>query len=243
MPRARRKKKPDPISEKQIENLRKQIFQDYTSLVTYIAHQISARIPSVLDVSDLISAGYIGLMDAIERFDPERDNKFKTYAEHRIRGAMIDELRSLDSLPRSLRDQLKKIKREAAKMEQELGRSVSIDEVAAQMNVDVEKVHQLRTTPSLTDTAELSERVMVADSDESNIFADPLQSLENKEMRLQIKEIIEQLPDQYRMVLSLYYYDGCSLREIAQTLSLTESRVSQIHQHAIKAIKKKMRNQ
>ena len=119
--------------------LRDQLIMDYAPLIRFVAQRIAARLPSNIDLDDLISAGVIGLMDAIEKYDPSRDNKFKTYAEFRIRGAILDELRSQDWVPRSVRDKAKKVERTFARLEQELGRSATDVEVSEALDMPLQE--------------------------------------------------------------------------------------------------------
>ena len=123
--------------------LRDQLIMDYAALIRFVAQRIASRLPSNIDIDDLISAGVIGLMDAIEKYDPSRDNKFKTYAEFRIRGAILDELRSQDWVPRSVRDKAKKIEKMYLKLEQELGRTVTDTEISGAMGINLEEYYEM----------------------------------------------------------------------------------------------------
>ena len=208
--------------------------------MAFVAARIHKKLPSSVDVDDLISVGFIGLIDAIEKYDPSRDNKFKTYAEYRIRGAILDELRSMDFVPRSIRDKEKKINMARSELEVKLGRSPSDKEMATYMNLDLESYHkQLNqyhlTKVSLDNQAEFSGSLHQVIFDTNAL--DPDEILENKNDQVSIATCIARLPHKMQIVLSLYYHEGLNLKEIAAIIEVTESRVSQIHSKAIEKLR------
>lgn len=231
--------------------LRDQLIMDYAPLIRFVAQRISARLPSNIDTDDLISAGVIGLMDAIEKYDPGRDNKFKTYAEFRIRGAILDELRSQDWVPRSVRDKAKRIDRTYAALEQKLGRSVSDSEISDEMGMALDdyydmvakvKAVSLLSVDELT-TANHHDRRSLLESLESATAKNPFLHLKSKNIRSLLMTTIEELPEKQKLVLSLYYYEELNLKEIGKILDVTESRVSQLHTQAIERLRMKLKGE
>lgn len=226
-------------SKKQVTDYRRrdQLIRDYTPLIKQIAKNIAVRLPPSIDTDDLLSAGVIGLIDAIDKYDPKRNNKFKTYAEYRIRGAMLDELRTQDWVPRSVRDKLKLVLRLHASLEQRYGRSVTATELAQEMKIPVEKLQTLLceiNVPTFSSFDEGQESI-------AHTYAhNALSQLLTKSFRLHITTAINTLPDTQRVVIALYYHEEFSLKEIGNILGVTESRVSQIRTQAIAVIRTKM---
>jgi RNA polymerase sigma factor FliA len=229
--------------------VRGKIINEFAPLIKYIASRIAIRLPPHIDLNDLINAGVIGLIDAIEKFDAGKQIKFKTYAEFRIRGAILDELRSMDWVPRSVRQKARKVEDAYARLEYSLGRPASDDEVAREMNVDMDTFHRL-----LSDTASVSllslDDLGEDDSDLSKrnllefIIQDdkdwPSHKIRYAEVSTMVAKAIQSLPEKERMVISLYYYDELTMKEIGHVLKFTESRVSQIHTKAILRLRSKM---
>lgn len=229
--------------------LRDQLIMDYAPLIRFVAQRIAARLPSNIEIDDLISAGVIGLMDAIEKYDPSRDNKFKTYAEFRIRGAILDELRSQDWVPRSIRDKAKRIERTHQELEQKLGRTVSDEEVARELEMEINEFHELLAkvkAVSLLSIDELSgpnnhDRKSLLECLENVGSKNPFLQLKSKGVRELLIKNIEELPEKQKLVLSLYYYEDLNLKEIGRVLDVTESRVSQLHTQAVFKLKTKLK--
>jgi len=227
------------------------IINDLAPLIKYIASRIAMRLPPHIDVQDLINAGVIGLMDAIEKYDPSKDIKFKTYAEFRIRGAILDELRSMDWIPRSVRQKARKIESAYAKIEGVMGRPASNLEVAKELNIDVGSLDKI-----LSETASVTflslDNLGENDTDPSRrnfleyIMQDEKEwafyKLGSAEIRKMITAVVKALPEKERMVVSLYYFDELTMKEIGQVLKFTESRVSQIHTKAITRLRAKMQS-
>ncbi|MFW7381827.1 MAG: FliA/WhiG family RNA polymerase sigma factor [Oligoflexus sp.] len=229
--------------------LRDQLIMDYAPLIRFVAQRIAARLPSNIDIDDLISAGVIGLMDAIEKYDPSRDNKFKTYAEFRIRGAILDELRSQDWVPRSVRDKAKKIEKTYAELEQKFGRAVSDQELSAALGVDLEEYYDMVAkvkAVTLLSIDELSgpnqqDRKSLLECLENVGSKNPFTQLKSKGVRELLIKNIEELPEKQKLVLSLYYYEDLNLKEIGRILEVTESRVSQLHTQAVEKLRTRLK--
>lgn len=241
---------PDLTEEQKLNpKVRTKVINEFSPLIKYIASRIAIRLPPHIDLNDLINAGVIGLIDAIEKFDASKQIKFKTYAEFRIRGAILDELRSMDWVPRSVRQKARKVEDAYARLEFTLGRPASDNEVADEMKVDIDTFHKL-----LSETASVSllslDDLGEDDSDLSKrnlleyILQDdkdwPSHKLRYAEVREIVAKGIQSLPEKERMVISLYYYDELTMKEIGYVLKFTESRVSQIHTKAILRLRSKM---
>ncbi|MDE3269763.1 MAG: FliA/WhiG family RNA polymerase sigma factor [Pseudomonadota bacterium] len=226
--------------------MRKQLIVDYSPLIRFIAQRIVVKLPANIEIDDLISSGIIGLMDAIDKYDPTRDNKFRTYAEFRIRGAILDELRSQDWVPRSVRDKAKKVEKSYMKLEQHLGRSVSEGEVSKEMDMSLEQYHRMITKVRMVMLVSVDEVPTSGTSGDDSRFSndkgssDPFINLKNKYLKQTLVENIESLPERQKLVLSLYYYEQLNLKEIGRILNVTESRVSQIHTQAISKLRSKL---
>jgi len=225
-----------------------EIVVEYAPLIKYIAQKIASRLPANIELDDLMSCGVIGLMDAIEKFDPTRDNKFKTYAEFRIRGAILDELRAQDWVPRSIREKAKVIDRAYSKLESEFGRPATDEEMCKELSLTKEEFHDMLNKAksvsmlNIDDSATFNrndKRTMAGMNEESK-HVNPFTAVSNKNFRDKIKEGISQLPEKQRLVLSLYYYEDLNLKEIGQVLDVTESRVSQLHTQAVAKLKAKL---
>ncbi len=230
--------------------LRDQLIMDYAPLIRFVAQRIASRLPSNIDIDDLISAGVIGLMDAIEKYDPSRDNKFKTYAEFRIRGAILDELRSQDWVPRSVRDKAKRIERTYAELEQRFGRAVTDAELSEALGIDLDEYHDMVSkvkAVALLSVDDLTlpyqhERKSLLESLESSSTKSPFSQLKSKSVRKILMSNIEELPEKQKLVLSLYYYEDLNLKEIGRILEVTESRVSQLHTQAVERLRLKLKS-
>ncbi len=229
--------------------LRDQLIMDYAPLIRFVAQRIAARLPSNIDIDDLISAGVIGLMDAIEKYDPSRDNKFKTYAEFRIRGAILDELRSQDWVPRSVRDKAKKIEKTYAELEQKFGRAVTDEELSAALGIELDEYYDMVSkvkAVTLLSIDELSgpnqqDRKSLLECLENVSSKNPFTQLKSKGIRDLLVKHIDELPEKQKLVLSLYYYEDLNLKEIGRILEVTESRVSQLHTQAVEKLRSKLK--
>ncbi len=233
-------------------SLREQIVLEHTPLIRYIVSRIAVRLPSHIDLDDLHNTGVIGLMDAIEKYDPEKNCKFKTYAEFRIKGAILDQLRSLDWVPRSIRQKSRKLERAYGEVEQRLGRNATEDEVADSLGLQIEKFHELLNQVRGISLVNLEEiRGNGQDGDRTGSYADivedvhsenPFATLKLHEMKQVIADTIAVLPEKERLVISLYYYEDLNMKEIGSILGITESRVCQIHTKAVGRLRAKLKS-
>lgn len=238
------KEEPKQMTQKQKDSL----IKEYAPLIKFIAQKIAVRLPSNIELDDLISAGVIGLMDAIDKYDPSRDNKFKTYAEFRIRGAILDELRAQDWVPRSIRDKAKLLDKTMVQLEADLGRAPSDEEVAKQLNINIDEfydlVNQVRPVSLLpidqAQTFSSTDKKSIMDVLEGSRQNNPFNQLNVKSIKEVVAQAIEELPERQRLVLSLYYYEDLNLKEIGQVLRVTESRVSQLHAQAVTRLRSKL---
>jgi len=227
----------------------KRLIEQYAPLVKYIAQKISLRLPANIDIDDLLSAGVIGLMDAVKKYDPSRDNKFKTYAEFRIRGAILDELRAQDWIPRSMREKAKRVERAVQKLEQALGRAPKEQEVSRKLNMELDEFRTLLNQCKSISLISLDEVGSFANGDKKSLLAlldsgdgfNPLLRLSGQELKDRLSKYIQELPEKQRIVLSLYYFEELNLKEIGQILEVTESRVSQLHTQAVIRLRSKLR--
>ncbi|MGL4562122.1 MAG: RNA polymerase sigma factor WhiG [Brevinema sp.] len=232
--------------------IRNYFIEKYAPLVKYVAGRVMVNIPSSIEYEDLVSFGVIGLMDAIDKFDLNRDIKFKTYAVTRIRGAIFDELRNLDWLPRSVRQKAKEIERTISQLELKLGRSAKDKEIAEAMKISVEEFHQLLLRVGTNALISMDENWFMNDSSNDNSPISMEETLESAsgispeslaertEIKKMIAQAIADLPDREKQVLILYYYEELTLKEIGSILSVTESRISQLHTKAIMRLRGKL---
>ena len=232
-----------------IEN-REAVIKEYAPMIKYVAIRIAKRLPPHIEVDDLISVGVLGLIDAVEKYDADRGAKFKTYAEFRVRGAILDELRSMDWVPRSTRAKSREIERVISKLENELGRSPSEQELAAGLNVQMDEYYSMIEDVSSTSLLSLDEMTYGEDDDKPVPLVDTLRSrdetsalmhLESVEVRELLADSLGELTEQERLVIALYYYEELTLKEIGQVLELSESRVSQLHTKAVLSLHVKLR--
>lgn len=238
------KEEPKRLTQAQKDEL----IKEYAPLIKFIAQKIAVRLPSNIELDDLISAGVIGLMDAIDKYDPTRDNKFKTYAEFRVRGAILDELRAQDWVPRSIRDKAKLLDKTIANLENELGRTATDEEVAKALNINIDEFHELVNQVRPVSLLPIDQATTFSNTDKKSIMDilegsrlnNPFNQLNIKSIKDVVAQAIEELPERQRLVLSLYYYEDLNLKEIGQVLRVTESRVSQLHAQAVTRLRAKL---
>ncbi len=223
---------------------------EYAHLVKYITARVMVNLPKHVDSNDLISAGIMGLIKAVETFEPERGFKFETYAGHKIRGAILDELRSLDWVPRSVRQKSRDLQKVYAKLENELGRVPYDDEICKEMGISLEQYEELlsEVTPTtilsleeaMPDRASESKEIRLIDTIEDPGSENPLREMGFAEVKNILKSAIADLPEKEKLVVALYHYEELTLKEIGVVLDITESRVSQIHSKAILKLRSKL---
>ena len=242
-------------SRKVFSKDRDELILQYAPTIKHLALRISMRLPSHIDLDDLINAGVIGLMDAIEKFDPDKGVRFETYAEFRIRGAILDELRAQDWVSRSIRQKANQLSRTYADLEHKLGRAASDEEVMESLGVDQDTFHRLLDqvrSISLVNWEEITGREKVDSSGgdgggaegpaDFHKGADLFRDLNLRRVRQVLQNAIESLPEKERIVVSLYYYADLNMKEIGEVLAITESRISQIHTKAILRLRGKLLN-
>lgn len=229
---------------------KEKLILEYAPLIKFIAQKIAVRLPSNIEFDDLVSSGVIGLMDAIDKYDPSRDNKFKTYAEFRIRGAILDELRAQDWVPRSVREKAKQLERAHVRLEQQLGRVPTEDEITKELKITKDEYFELLNQVKSVSILSLDEAGSFNSSDRKSILSllesckipSPLTELNLKAVKEVVTKAIESLPEKQRLVLSLYYYEDLNLKEIGDVLDVTESRVSQLHTQAVLWLRRKLKS-
>jgi len=229
--------------------LRDRLIVAYAPLVKYVAGRLGSGLPAHVEEADLVSYGLLGLIGAIERFDPDRDIKFETFAMLRIKGAIIDELRALDWVPRSVRSRAREIERAIAELEAKLGRAPTDDEIAGKIGVTLEELDESLTDISRSSIAALDElwsvsdagdQVSLIDTIEDQSGARPAEALDETETKELLADAISRLPEREKLVITLYYYEELTLREIGEVLGVTESRVSQLHTKAVLRLKSRL---
>jgi RNA polymerase sigma factor for flagellar operon FliA len=229
--------------------LRDRLIVMYSPLVKYVAGRLGSGLPAHVDEGDLVSYGLLGLIGAIERFDLDRDIKFETYAIARIRGAIIDELRALDWVPRSVRSRAREIERAIAGLEANLGRAPTDEEISAKVGITVDELEDSLTDIARSSIAALDElwsvsgegdQVSLLDTLEDPESIRPAEALDETELREILGDAIARLPEREKLVITLYYYEELTLREIGEVLGVTESRISQLHTKAILRLKARL---
>jgi RNA polymerase sigma factor for flagellar operon FliA len=230
--------------------LRDRLILTYAPLVKFVAGRLGSGLPAHVDEGDLVSYGLLGLIGAIERYDPDRDVKFETYAIARIKGSIIDELRAMDWVPRSVRARARDIERAIGELEAQSGRAPSEEEIAAKLGVSEDELGENLLEISRSSIAALDElwtvsssggdQVALIDTIEDTQGPEPQAALAQTEMREALGEAIARLPEREKLVVTLYYYEELTLREIGEVLGVTESRVSQLHTKAILRLKARL---
>jgi RNA polymerase sigma factor FliA len=229
---------------------RDQLIIRYAPWVKFIALRMAAKLPAHVQAEDLISAGIIGLIDALDKFNPAREVQFKTYAQIRIQGAIKDELRSLDWASRSTRQKVKRLEQAYATLERELGRPPSSEEVASSMGIKIAAFEEMLDDVKSTSLVSLEELGQgPASEDKSALLEalltrqdqDPLEMLNLQDLKKALTLAIAELPEKERLVLSLYYFEELTMKEVGTVLNLTESRISQLHTQAVLRLRGKLK--
>lgn len=228
---------------------RSQLIRDNMSLVELVVQRMIPQVPSFMTKEDMISAAMVGLIDAANKFDPNKGVKFKTFAEYRVRGAILDEMRKLDWFSRSMRDKQNQLTQTMLRLERNLGRSPEEEEMAVAMNLSLDDYRDLLTEVSHLGCVSLHETL--DHTEEGRSFLDNLEDIggptpneliEKAEMTRLLAEILEELSEKERLVVALYYYEELTQKEIAEVLSVSEGRVSQLHSQALLKLRVKLIN-
>jgi RNA polymerase sigma factor FliA len=228
--------------------IREQLILHYAPLVKYVAGRVGVGMPANVEHADLVSYGIFGLMDAIEKFDIDKGFKFETYAITRIRGAILDELRSIDWVPRSVRSKARQIEQALQRLEARLQRSPSDEELAQELGVSMEELEDMLSSVSMTSIAALDDAFDVGDGDrialkdtiEDPSIVTPEEHVDDLEMRRLLRDAITRLSEREQTVLGLYYFEGMTLAQIGDILGVTESRICQIHTKAVLRLRGKL---
>jgi RNA polymerase sigma factor for flagellar operon FliA len=224
------------------EAAREQLILHYAPLVKYVASRVATGLPSSVEQADLVSYGVFGLIDALQKFEPGRGNKFETYAIPRIKGAIIDELRAMDWVPRSVRFKQREIEKALANLEAMLKRQPTEQELAERLGMSLAELHEVITQISFVSVLALDETVSVGQDRGEQVSLvdtladkglDPTEGVESQEMRSLLSAAINTLSEREKIVVTLYYFEGLTLAEIGTILGVTESRVCQIHTKAV----------
>jgi RNA polymerase sigma factor FliA len=229
---------------------RERLVVAYSPLVKYVAGRMASGLPAHVEESDLISYGLVGLISAIERFELEREIKFETYAITRIKGSIIDELRSLDWVPRSVRSRARDIEKANQRLENQLQRAPTDDEMATELHMTVEEFQEALLQISNSTVAALDELWSVGDSSGDQVSLldtltdesapDPATVMDQTDLKDRVADAIARLPEREKLVVALYYYENLTLREIGEVLGVTESRISQLHTKAVLRLRSRL---
>jgi RNA polymerase sigma factor FliA len=228
--------------------VRERLILHYAPLVKYVAGRVAVGMPAYVEHADLVSYGIFGLMDAIEKFDLDKGYKFETYAVTRIKGAIIDELRSVDWVPRSVRAKARKVEAAIGRLEADLHRSPSEEELAEELGWGLEELQDTLAKVSMTSLAALDEvldvgegdRVSLVDTLQDLTAESPEESLDDVETKRLLRESLGRLTEREQTVLGLYYFEGMTLAQVGDVLGVTESRVCQIHTKAVMSLRAKL---
>ena len=233
--------------------LRERLILHYSPLVKYVAGRVGVGLPPNIEQADLVSYGIFGLIDAIEKFDLERAIKFETYAISRIKGAIIDELRAIDWIPRSVRYKAREVEKAYAALEGRLHRTPTESEVAGELGITLDELHTIFSQVSFVNVVALDEllnvggdrgdKLSLVDTLEDTKAEDPVAAFETEETKYLLARAINTLPEREKIVVTLYYYEGLTLAEIGQVLGVTESRICQMHTKAVLQLRAKLADQ
>jgi len=233
--------------ERRDPGLRDRLVLHYAPLVKYVAGRVGTGLPAHVDIGDLVQSGIFGLVNAIDRFEPERGLKFETYAMQRIRGAILDDLRSQDWVPRSVRSRAREVERALERLEARLQRTATDPEVAAELGLTVADLRDLYAQLQLTSVVALDELVAVgrggpslAETLPDDSILDPGAVMDGVESRRLLAQAVSQLVERDRVVVTLYYFENLTLAEIGKVLGVTESRVCQLHTRAVLRLRTKL---
>ena len=228
---------------------RERLIKEFAHVIRAMAHRLAFRLPAYLDAEDLVSVGTMGLMDAMDKYDPKREAKFKTYAEFRIRGAMLDEIRSMDWIPRSVHERITLLQKTYSELLNRHGRPPTDEEVAVELKMSLPELDDFLTRSRGAIVVSLDD-LGVQNPDGHKIVSmltdtnqpDPLATLVNERERKVLGSAIQELPEKERLVLTFYYFEELTMKEIGSLLKVTESRVCQIHSKAILHLKARLQS-
>jgi RNA polymerase sigma factor for flagellar operon FliA len=232
---------------------RDKLIVHYSPLVKYVAGRVSTGLPANIEQADLVSYGIFGLIDAIDKFEPGRGIKFETYAISRIKGAIIDELRAIDWVPRSVRFKAREIEKALSKLEATLRRTPTDEEIASEMGIGIDDLRTIYSQVSFVSLVALDDLMSVGgekgdklsliDTLEDTSSDDPVALFESEEMKHILAQAINRLSEREKIVVTLYYYEGMTLNEIGQVLGVTESRICQMHTKAVMQLRTRIAEQ
>ncbi|MEV4643887.1 RNA polymerase sigma factor WhiG [Saccharopolyspora sp. NPDC049426] len=235
------------FGERPTQELRDRLVLHYAPLVKYVAGRVGTGLPSHVEISDLIQSGIFGLVDAIEKFEPERGLKFETYAMQRIRGAILDDLRAQDWVPRSVRSRARDVERALERLEAKLQRTATDAELAQELELSLEELRELFAQLQMTSVVALDDLIgaghaqaSLAETLPDDRAEDPVAALVDRDSRRQLAEAVERLSERDRVVVTLYYFENLTLAEIGRVLGVTESRVCQLHTRAVLRLRTKL---
>ncbi|MFC7340796.1 RNA polymerase sigma factor WhiG [Saccharopolyspora griseoalba] len=238
------------FGQRRDQELRDRLVLHYAPLVKYVAGRVGTGLPSHVEISDLIQSGVFGLVDAIEKFEPERGLKFETYAMQRIRGAILDDLRAQDWVPRSVRSRARDVERAIERLEAKLQRTATDSELADELELSIEELRELFAQMQMTSVVALddlfgagSAQASLAETIPDDRAEDPVAALVDRDSRRQLAEAVERLSERDRIVVTLYYFENLTLAEIGKVLGVTESRVCQLHTRAVLRLRTKLTEQ
>ena len=235
----------DAYRQKKTQETREQLIIEYAQLVKLVAGRLSMYLGHNVEYDDLVSYGIFGLIDAIDKFDLEKNVKFETYASLRIRGAILDQIRKMDWIPRSVRQRQRKIDEAMKQIEMRTGKTASDEELAKQLGLTDEELRSWQTQLKVTNVVSLNEfeetgPEPMIDSAHPVRFSQPEEVVEEEELKEKLAESLELLTEKERRVIELYYYEDMTLKEISKILEVSESRISQLHTKALNKMRKKM---
>lgn len=235
----------DAYRQKKTQETREQLIIEYAQLVKLVAGRLSMYLGHNVEYDDLVSYGIFGLIDAIDKFDLEKNVKFETYASLRIRGAILDQIRKMDWIPRSVRQRQRKIDEAMKQIEMRTGKTASDEELAKQLGLTEEELYSWQTQLKVTNVVSLNEfeengPEPMIDSAHPVRFSQPEEVVEEAELQEKLAESLELLTEKERRVIELYYYEDMTLKEISKILEVSESRISQLHTKALNKMRKKM---
>ena len=230
------------FEDKTQKNVRDALIVQYIYLIRYVVGRVKVTLPATISIEDIAGYGVEGLINAIERYSPQKNTRFETYALIRIRGAILDRIRAQDFLPRSVRKKIKDIKNAQEQLKQELGRIPTTTEVANYLDMDPDKVNQLlaedTTMTSIYEKKGSSEDSMeIIDTIQDTNKLNPQEQMEEKNIKQQLEKALQRLPERERVIMVLYYQENMTLKEIGATLNMSESRVCQLHEQSIMKLK------